>query len=221
MERLELYSNINGHETDDQDHSELEDEWGGWLTLQASMKTILTRNVFSKRQTAREALSLLKYSRLMLQPLSPPETVSSCAECECIPTVLQNTASPSNSLFHGLPVEIQLAILSQLAPTLSTQQQLKVFTYATDLRTLPSLRLCLPASKSSETQRLPDPGSLAFPSQTMGKKFISLCRDTTATKVHTFKDGNCMGNRSVLCKRKTDRQKLLEQISSYTCLSLQ
>lgn len=211
MEKMDVYG--NDIEADEQDDSESDDEWGGWQTLRDDVKNIVARNVFLKSQTAREALTLLKYSRLMLQPLPSPETASSCTDCDCVPVTPQNTQSPpSTSPLHALPVEIQLAILSQLAPTLSTQQRLRVFAFATDMRTLPSLRLCLPASKSSATQCLPDPGSLAFPSQMTGKRFGSLRRDTTNTNVHTCGDGNCMGNKSVLCKRKTDRQKWLGQI---------
>lgn len=80
--------------------------------------------------------------------------------CECLPTFhssYSRTPSPvsikdldtSNSHSHfpftRLPIEIQLMVLSELAPILSSSQQIRIFEYAIDKTTLPDLSLYLPS----------------------------------------------------------------------------
>lgn len=88
---------------------------------------------------------------------------SSCSihqhNCECLPIfyhshprapspVSINDPDTSNSHFPftRLPIEIQLVVLSQLAPILSSSQQVRIFEHAIDKTTLPDLSLHLPSS---------------------------------------------------------------------------
>ena len=84
---------------------------------------------------------------------------SSCSihqhNCECLPTfhshpspVSINGTRTSNSHFPftRLPIEIQLMVLSQLAPILSSSQQVRIFEHAIDKTTLPDLSLHLPSN---------------------------------------------------------------------------
>ena len=75
--------------------------------------------------------------------------------CECLPT-FHNPQSKKSSLipihasnshfpFTRLPTELQLVVLSQLAPILSSSQQTRIFEYAIDKTTLPDLSLRLPS----------------------------------------------------------------------------
>jgi hypothetical protein len=82
--------------------------------------------------------------------------------CECLPTFhrsysrvpspvsikdLDTSNSHSHFPFTHLPIEIQLMVLSELAPMLSSSQQVRIFEYAIDKTTLPDLSLHLPSSK--------------------------------------------------------------------------
>ena len=79
--------------------------------------------------------------------------------CECLPTFYRshpsapspvsiNDPHTSNSHFPftRLPIEIQLMVLSHLAPILSSSQQVRIFEHAVDKTTLPDLSLHLPSS---------------------------------------------------------------------------
>ena len=78
--------------------------------------------------------------------------------CECLPTFHHSySRSPSPVVndpdtsnlhfpFTRLPIEIQLMVLSELAPILSSSQQVRIFEYAIDKTTLPDLSLHLPSS---------------------------------------------------------------------------
>jgi hypothetical protein len=89
---------------------------------------------------------------------------SSCSNhkhnCECLPTFRNSHSDPSIPIddphasnshfpFTRLPTEIQLMILSQLAPILSSSQQIRIFEYAIDKTTLPDLSLRLPSSNGT------------------------------------------------------------------------
>jgi len=89
---------------------------------------------------------------------------SSCSihqhNCECLPTFHRSHpkapspvsindhphTSNSHFPFTRLPIEIQLIVLSQLAPILSSSQQVRIFEHAIDKTTLPDLTLRLPSS---------------------------------------------------------------------------
>ena len=81
--------------------------------------------------------------------------------CECLPTFhhshsrapspvsikdLDASNSHSHFPFTRLPIEIQLMVLSELAPMLSSSQHVRIFEYAIDKTTLPDLSLHLPSS---------------------------------------------------------------------------
>ncbi|KAF8804135.1 RNI-like protein [Phlegmacium glaucopus] len=79
--------------------------------------------------------------------------------CECLPTFHHSHSKTSSSVpmdphhasnshfpFARLPIEIQLIILSQLAPILSSSQQIRIFEHAVDKTTLPDLSLRLPSN---------------------------------------------------------------------------
>jgi len=87
---------------------------------------------------------------------------SSCMhnhKCECLPIFYNphsraHSPAPIDRLhasdphfpFTRLPIEIQLNILSLLAPILSSSQQIRIFEHAIDKATLPDLTLRLPPS---------------------------------------------------------------------------
>lgn len=85
-----------------------------------------------------------------------------CHNCECLPTFHNSqfrTPSPvlidpprvstSHFPFTHLPIEIQLTILSHLAPILSSSQHVRIFEHAVDKTTLPDLSLRLPPSSGA------------------------------------------------------------------------
>ncbi|KAF8172279.1 hypothetical protein BJ912DRAFT_994148 [Pholiota molesta] len=243
MEKVELYSNevdgtTSGEEDDENTEGDDMDEMlsaqeaimsytggsgCGWGRLHHSLKLILSRNMFLKQNTTKEALLLLKYSRLMLQkkrkPAQPPLTAP-CEDCDCSPlpqqqrqtTDVPDVPTHSSFSFTYLPTEIQLHILSALAPTLSSAQRIRIFEYAVDSSTLPSLRLCLP---SSSMGCVPDPGNLGFNSAAnglrnrAGKKVGSLTR---LREVHSCPAATCMAGQSIVCQRQTMREKWLASV---------
>jgi hypothetical protein len=77
--------------------------------------------------------------------------------CECLPTFRRSYSREPSSIndphtsnshfpFTRLPIEIQLMVLSELAPILSSSQQIRIFEHAIDKTTLPDLSLHLPSS---------------------------------------------------------------------------
>ncbi|KAF8907057.1 hypothetical protein CPB84DRAFT_1769387, partial [Gymnopilus junonius] len=107
----------------------------GYSVLDRKLKYFLNRNIILRRQVASQAFDLLKYSRLML---------------------------PNNirlSSFSLLPMEIQLSILTHLAPLLSSKQRIRVFEYAADKTSLPSVKLSLPDHAHATRLLRPSPSS--------------------------------------------------------------
>ena len=142
------------------------------------LQGILLRNLHMKRIVRKEAFELLRCSRLLLLNRHPDlgrshsESLAELAEqeaphharctqknnCECFPTFCDphsRTPSPvpidSPFPFTRLPTEIQLTVLSQLAPRLSSSQQIQIFEHAVDKTTLPDLSLHLPSFKGLTT----------------------------------------------------------------------
>ena len=91
---------------------------------------------------------------------------SSCSihqhNCQCLPTFHHphsNSPVPPDDLhasnphspFARLPIEIQLMILSLLAPKLSSSQLIRIFEHAIDKATLPDLSLRLPSFDGRRT----------------------------------------------------------------------
>lgn len=113
------------------------------------------RNSYWKRQTEREALILLRYSRPLLMRLkSLPTSVS--------PRSISPPLRTATSLFpfYALPNELKLYILGLLAPSLSPAQRMRVCIYASEPSTLPCL---LPPLR-----RDPGKGCVAGPSGPSG-----------------------------------------------------
>jgi hypothetical protein len=204
----------------------------GWVDLARKLKNTLARNIYLKRGVIDQSLRLLRYSRQFLWQNSPRNTEISfgppCADaCECSPESQPTTRNDSDTNdphpsfpYTRLPTEIQLSVLSHLAPLLSTAQRLRIFEYASDKATLPSLRLCLPSSQSLPSRRrsncIPDPTILEFGLASggisnRGKKSGSLSRSSNLQSTHSTgcSSGSCMGNKSVKCQRETERKKWL------------
>ena len=207
----------------------------GWVDLEKKLKNTLARNIYLKRRVIDQSLRLLRYSRQLLWQNSPRNTeISSgplCADnCECPPVSQSTTRDDSDTNdphpsfpFTRLPTEIQLSVLSHLAPLLSTAQRLRIFEYASDKATLPTLRLCLPSSQSLPSRRrsncIPDPTILGFGLASgginnHGKKSGSLSKPSNLRSTHSTEcsGGSCMGNKSVKCQRETERNKWLMEM---------
>ncbi|KAF8916475.1 hypothetical protein CPB85DRAFT_285899 [Mucidula mucida] len=132
-----------------------------WKTTESLLGRVLGRNIYLRQQTAREALELLRHSRAaILHPSS------------------------------RFPTEIQLYILSFLAPSLSEAQRLNIYNYASTTKTLPNL---LPTLQSFEGPAcIPDPVN-------MGLSVWEIHRTGGCT--------SCSG--SLVCYRDQERQKWL------------
>ncbi|TFY54920.1 hypothetical protein EVJ58_g8575 [Rhodofomes roseus] len=129
----------------------------------------LQRNRHLREATEREALSLLKYARaVLLKPRSVRAPSASRALVPCTRGGLFSSISLAEPpllpfRFTSLPIELQLYILSFLAPTLSSAQRIRIYTYASSQATLPPL---LPSLSSRGN--LPDPTTLPFGGVPMG-----------------------------------------------------
>lgn len=101
------------------------------------LSSTLSRNEYLKKQTEKESLALLRCARaVLLRSKSPPP---------------DKPQSPDALFqFTGLPTELQLHILAFIAPHLSRSQRVRVFEYASDPSTLPSLLPRLGNSRNLE-----------------------------------------------------------------------
>ena len=150
----------------------------------------LKRNTALQRETAKGAFALLRYGR----------------------AVLLNTDGPSRTLRPSsaprLPIELQLHILSFLAPTLSTQQILRIYHFAETSITLP--RLSTPITDSG---CIPDPSSLspAGPAAFGGFNLAAVQRASHSG----CESGKCMGSGSLMCRREVERSKWLAQMGCH------
>ncbi|KAI0667288.1 RNI-like protein [Trametes maxima] len=236
--RMELYATGISQEPDDSDaSSEGEDSVGvvRWQDIEIDLRRSLTRNLTLKYDVEKEALALLRYSRILLMrpqsrdALPATAIVSPCSEsCSCIqmssntlfssigqPYSLPATPSPPNSYFPftRLPTELQLHVLSFLAPILSNGQRYRILTYASSPATLPALLPCL-----TNGGCIPDPASPQF---TMGGPTaggFGLSPGLTLRKrgggsVSACANGKCMGaGNSVLCRREAERSQWLASV---------
>ena len=207
----------------------------GWVDLEMKLKNTLARNIYLKRGVIDQSLKLLRCSRQLLCQNSPRNTEISLRlpradDFESSPVAQRTTRNDSDTSvphasfpFTRLPTEIQLSVLSHLAPLLSTAQRLRIFEYASDKATLPTLRLCLPSSQSLPSRRrsncLPDPTILGFGltssgTSNHGKKLGSLSRSSNMKSTHSTRcsGGSCTGNKSVKCQRETERKKWLTEM---------
>jgi len=134
--KVQLYSNRPDELESDQTEATKENE--------QILKRALLRNQFLKMQTESEALGLLLSARAsLLQPKSQQE--------------IHNTSSPSCPSSHTplpfLPTELRLHVLSFLAPTLSSAQRIRIYTYASTFDTLPALLPRLASNGSSNFKK--------------------------------------------------------------------
>ncbi|KAJ6569471.1 hypothetical protein B0H19DRAFT_1257114 [Mycena capillaripes] len=174
---IELYSNhLVGPVSSDNTSEEDDDEEGGgpasldaWKASDAQIRRVLLRNSHLKRETEKEALQLLRYARPLLLSSSGHAPSTRCSDCSCIELPSAVTASdcpPTQSFaFRSLPTELQLYIMSFLAPTLSPAQRIRIYTYASSPTTLPRAGLCLPgfpSRVSSSSTCVLDPASMPF-----------------------------------------------------------
>ncbi|EMD35652.1 hypothetical protein CERSUDRAFT_106938 [Gelatoporia subvermispora B] len=206
-----------------------------WQDSERELKKVLLRNEHLKKATERDALTLLRYSRaVLLRPRSLTATPSSaavpCSEfCACA-RAHNDSLSPTSSLFSSigaplalpelqpsappfpftrLPTELQLHILSFLAPILSSAQRIRIYTYASTPTTLPSLLPCL-TSRSC----IPDPTSPQFGEFNLGGGMTLRKRGGCASGASSgCADGKCMGaGNSVRCRREEERAKWLAAV---------
>lgn len=202
--------------------------WGsgcGMSPLESKLKIIIGRNILYKQQVKKQALDLLRYSRLMLLksaslPASTSQTTSPCSnDCECIPSsklpfVSPPEIYPSVLSFTFLPIELQLAILSETTPLLSSTQRIRIFEYAADKATLPKLRPCLPSRETSSSSNLKncivDPTNLGFNSKS-GKK-VGKLRSRDEAQRNPCAGENCFESDSVVCRRQMERNEWLELV---------
>ena len=136
---------------------------------------ILLLNRHSYHDRSRSELDLLVQ---LVEQEAPHQ--SSCMhnhKCECLPTfhtphsrthspvpIYPLHASNPHFPFTRLPIEIQLNILSLLAPILSSSQQIRIFEHAIDKATLPDLTLRLPPSNGGGRRTVSSgPGGLTRP----------------------------------------------------------
>jgi len=150
--RVELYSNqsVDGGQTGG---AENEASMGleSWKESEKLLKRVLLRNDYLKREIRTEALCLLRLARaLLLQRTKANQTVNnplpqrhSNDSCSCISAQISSSMS-----FLCLPTELQLHIFFFLAPTLSSAQRVRIYTYASSHSTLPSL-LGFPSRRNS------------------------------------------------------------------------
>ena len=128
--------------------------------------------------------------------------------CECLPTFYRshlsapspvsiNDPRTSNSHFPftRLPIEIQLIVLSHLAPILSSSQQVRIFEHAVDKRTLPDLSLRLPSSNSRGRRRM-----------------MRTIRDGKGFSVPENLANNCGPRSSQIIPEKQEKQRWLELV---------
>ncbi|KAG7087615.1 hypothetical protein E1B28_013564 [Marasmius oreades] len=210
-----------------------------WKDSDSLLKRILTRNLHLKRAVEKEASELLVYSRVVLLRPGKGSRVGKSSQpcsdsCSCIHdtgTSAPTLDPPGNTFtfpFTVLPTELQLQILSLLAPTLSPRQRFNIFTYASSPATLPPLLPCL-SSRSSETKVcIPDPTNSMMDAITDTDGLVlALGIDPTpaskptiwslsnATPTHNkCASGKCMGKAgSVLCHRLQERIRWLEEVN--------
>jgi hypothetical protein len=183
--KLELYSNQNGEVG-------LEDMEAA-KEIEQVLKRTLIRNQYLKRQTEKEALTLLVFARAsLLRPRPKPKQDGHAASP---PT---STSHPSLTPLPSLPTELQLYTLSFLAPTLSFAQRIRIYTYASTFSTLPALLPRLTSNGGNGGTRgvvcRPDPTPLIGPD----KYTNTACSD------------GCI--KGIVCQKEEERGKWLKLV---------
>ncbi|KAG9313439.1 hypothetical protein JVU11DRAFT_5761 [Chiua virens] len=170
----------------------------GMRDAERALQRVLMRNNYWKRQTEKEALILLRYSRPSLMRSKSSVITGTPSRPTSPPLRTATSLFP----FYALPIELKLYILGLLAPSLSSAQRMHIYNYASDPSTLPSL---LPPLR-----RDPGKGCLADPSSLLGSS-VGFQVNSPNGEGQRCADGKCMGaGNSVLCRREEDRNRFFE-----------
>jgi hypothetical protein len=136
--KVELYSNHSGEFGSEAQDASRENE--------LLLKSALIRNQFLRGQAEKEALSLLVLARAsLLRPKYQQDAFTTTSSRR------PHTKLPT------LPTELQHHTLSFLAPTLSSAQRIRIYTYASTSSTLPPLLPRLTSNVVTRGATRPDP----------------------------------------------------------------
>ncbi|KAI3612639.1 protein nlrc3 [Moniliophthora roreri] len=251
---LELHANQIAVGMDGSDNTSDEDEGEqigpeSWKHCETLLQRVVTRNRHLKQAVEKEALELLVCSRAVLLRSGrgfvqdTGASLEACSDsCSCVPDsaarITEITSIGTNRFpFTSFPTELQLYILSFLAPTLSPMQRVNIFTYASSPTTLPQLLPCLSSSSSTSSPKLciPDPTTSMMGTSGLGQAELSpelgtlnigsnnLNSTPSTSKRPVWSvvggqrggcaSGKCMGGTgSVLCHRMQERTRWLEAV---------
>lgn len=189
LTKVDLFANwADGSETESEEDRTME----AWKKLRERLDNATKRNERLKRETAKGAFTLLRHSRaVLLRTIG----VSQAIQQYDYPTPIPR-----------LPMELQLHILSFLAPTLTTTQRLRIFNFAATPLTLPRLS----STPTTDTSCIPDPASLS----PGGPAAFGVFNMAAVTKAgHSgCPSGKCMGRDSLMCRREAEKSKWLEEM---------
>ncbi|KAJ7836368.1 hypothetical protein B0H14DRAFT_2794374 [Mycena olivaceomarginata] len=198
-------SSDNTSEEDDDEETGGPASLDAWKATEAQLRRVLLRNSHLKRETEKDALQLLRYARPLLLSSAGHATNTRCSNCSCseAPSAIVSdpTSEHTQFRFRSLPTELQLYIMSFLAPTLSPAQRIRIYTYASSPATLPRAGLCLPGfpGRVSSSACVLDPASMPFGMPSGGGCV----------------GGKCAGSRnSVMCHKEQQR---VEWLSAVDC----
>ncbi|KAG2008332.1 hypothetical protein CC2G_013773 [Coprinopsis cinerea AmutBmut pab1-1] len=190
------------YESDNEEEEETPQQtsFDAWKTLQERLKATATRNSLLKNESERQALRLLRYARTLLlhRKLDSPED-----EAPRSPSL--DRSKRDIFPFTSLPIELQLHILSLLAPSLSPAQRHRIFRYAASPSTLPPLLPRLTRAGSTDGC-LPDPGNVTF-------GVVNKVWALEGGSVPLCDTGECMGTKNtVSCHVEKNRSKWLYEM---------
>ncbi|KZT69098.1 RNI-like protein [Daedalea quercina L-15889] len=177
LAKLEMYANgladvdpnFSGETSASDDDDALRAGGAFWQDSEKELARALQRNKLLREATEREAINLLRYARaVLLKPrnasvLSTSQALVLCTRDSLLAPISLERPLAQPFRFTSLPIELQLHVLSFLAPTLSSAQCIRIYTYASSPTTLPPL---LPPLASGGN--LPDPATLPFGGVPMG-----------------------------------------------------
>ncbi|KAJ3845186.1 hypothetical protein F5878DRAFT_571997 [Lentinula raphanica] len=209
---VEMYSNrcvVSGADSEDTDNDADGETRSynpdAWKDTEKLLKQVLGRNTHLMKQTKREALHLLVYSRAVLFDTKHPSEYA-----DSIISVARTYTTGFE--FKRLPIEIQLHILSFLSPTLSSSQRARIFDYASSTSTLPPLLPSMPGLSPRHTEPAVFSMCVPEPSITMASS-----RSVPVWAINNSGEagcapGKCMGRKSLLCNLDHHRNLWLEQV---------
>ncbi|KAF7310408.1 hypothetical protein HMN09_00582800 [Mycena chlorophos] len=224
---LEMYSNhaesaptSSDNTEDDEDEERIDGVASSaagldaWKANEAHIRRLLLRNSHLKRVTEKDALSLLRYSRPLLlthSTASATTPATRCDNCSCGSSSLKSAPVDPDPLqstntgfaFRSLPTELQLYIMSFLAPSLSPAQRVRIYTYAASPATLPRTTLCLSGFPIKGTSMcVLDPAMMPFGSSGSGGCSGGRCAGS--------------GGKSVVCHKEQQRTEWLKTVGCDT-----